>query len=211
MEAVAYIPRDIKALSVQERRPFTAYAWPEGMRRIIKAEHAYECSDEELLAKIREEFPEGVEGRWPSIRTVKDWRLEARREWDEKRLDVVSEVLWKSAQKAVPRAVASLYGALTNAYALMETATERGDDKVRLQAQRNVGDLGEKLLNQFRGGPAEGASPIELGSVREKAILKMLESGTFASREQAEATFSAWVEGNAQVTEEQALGEQENG
>jgi hypothetical protein len=202
----------IEALSPQQqatvnKRCLRDFTWPAAMRRIVTDEFGFEQTDEQLLGRIKEAFPEP----WPSIRTVQDWRYAARREWDEQRLEVVSQVLWKSAHKAVPKAVASLYGALTNAYALMEEATRDGDVKTRLRAQSNVGDLGEKLLNQFRGGPAEGASPIELGSVREKAILKMLESGTFASREQAEATFSAWVEGTAAVVEEQALGEQDNG
>lgn len=191
-----------QAIATRDKRCLRDFAYPEEMRDLVRSEYAYQMRDEEILALIAEKFP-GV--KLPSARTVQGWRLDAKREWDEQRLAVVSKTLWKSAHRVVPNSIAGLYEGMLNALDLMRTATAEKNDRVRLQAQRNVGDLGEKLLNQFRGGPAEGASPLELGSVREKAILKMLESGTFASREQAEATFSAWVEGTAAVVEEQAL------
>lgn len=203
-------PRDVKTHAIVNRRPFREYQWPEGMRRCVTAEFAYEQTPETILARIKELFPEGVDGQFPSLRTIGDWKYAARREWDEQRLAVVSKTLQRSSNRIVPHAVAGMYEGFLDALdALRAMSGPSGDMKLRLQAQRNVGDLGEKLLNQFRGGPAQGESAVDitLEQVQLIAAQKLVNEGKAATLAEALDMFNrltgAYVDAALQVQDGQ--------
>lgn len=179
-------PKDMPAFLSANKRSLKDFAFPEDMRRLVYTENAYQMRDEELLALIKERFPDEPH---PSIRTVQTWRQDAKREWDEQRLAVVSKVLQRSANRIVPNAVAGLYAGFLNALDLLETSTQQGNLKVRVQALGRVNELGNNLLNQFRGGEPEGQ--IDLLRAEREGVRLLMSRGL--TEEQAKEQWETMV------------------
>lgn len=180
---------DIRTELVQNRRSLRDFSHPQAMRDWIVEEHAYQLKPEEILARIRKDFPDVAETDLPSLRTIADWRLQARREWREECHRVMAATLGKAAKRAVPDTLAFLFSALSNQHELMEEATLANDWKTRTNAAMAVGKIGNDLLNQFRGGPAEGASAVSPELIEAAAVRQLIERGVCANEAEARAHF----------------------
>lgn len=177
---------DYKAVLRENRVSLRDFSFPKAMREIVRTDNAFWLKDEEILALIQERFPDQPH---PSLRTIQTWRLDAKDAYDKERLRIVSETLWRSANRIVPDAIAGMYDAFCDAHAQLQEARKRGDDAGRYRAQRNVGDLGTRLLAEFRGGPAEGASAVSPELIEAAAVRQLIERGVCKDEAEARAHF----------------------